>query len=57
MQTVNRAELSACIAALRVFPCGQPIRVVTDSRYVYDGILKHLFALCIPSIPGVLGAV
>ena len=42
VQTVNRAELSACHAALRVVPRGQALRVVTDSRYVYDGILKHL---------------
>ena len=42
VQTVNRAELSACIAALRVVPRGQALRVVTDSKYVYDGILKHL---------------
>ena len=39
---MNRAELSACIAAFRVVPRGQALRVVTDSRYVYDGILKHL---------------
>ena len=39
---MNRAELSACIAALRVVPRGQALRVVTDSKYVYDGILKHL---------------
>ena len=25
----------------RVVPRGQALRVVTDSRYVYDGILKH----------------
>ena len=42
VQTVNRAELSACIAALRVVPRGQALRVVTDSKYVYDGVLKHL---------------
>ena len=42
VQTVNRAELSACIAALRVVPRGQALRVVTDSKYVYNGILKHL---------------
>ena len=42
VQTVNRAELSACIAALRVVPRGQALRVVTDSKYVYDGILKHI---------------
>ena len=42
LQTVNRAELSACIAALRVVLRGQALRVVTDSKYVYDGILKHL---------------
>ena len=39
---MNRAELSACIAALRVVPRGQALRVVTASKYVYDGILKHL---------------
>ena len=41
VRTVNRAELSACIAALRVVRRRAP-RVVTDSKYVYDGILKHL---------------
>ena len=41
-QTVNRAELSACIAALRVAPRGQVLRIVTNSKYVYDGILKYL---------------
>ena len=40
VKTVNRAELSACMAAL--VPRGQALRIVTDSRYVYDGILKHL---------------
>ena len=42
MQTVHRAEMSACIAALKVVPKGQALRVVTHSKYVYDGILKHL---------------
>ena len=42
VQTVNWAEMSACIAALRVVPRGQPLWVVTDSKYMYDGILKHL---------------
>ena len=42
VQTVNRAELSACIAALWVVLTGQALRVVTESTYVYDGILKHL---------------
>ena len=30
-QTVNRAKLSACIAALQVAPRGQVLRTVTDS--------------------------
>ena len=38
VQTVNRAELSTCIAALRVAPRRQALRIVTDSKYVYDGI-------------------
>ena len=42
VQTVNRAELSACIAALRVVPRGQALPIVTNIKYVYDGILKHL---------------
>ena len=42
VQTVNRADFSACIAALRVAPRRQALRIVTDSKYVYDGILKHL---------------
>ena len=43
VQTVNRAELFARIASLRVVPRGQALRVVTDSKYVYDDILKHLW--------------
>ena len=43
VRTVNRAKLSACIAALRLAPRQQPIiQLVTDSKYVYDGILRHL---------------
>ena len=42
VQTVNRAELSACIAALRVARSRKALRIVTDRKYVYDGILKHL---------------
>ena len=42
VQTVNRAELSACIIALQLVLGGQPVRVVTDSKYVYDGVLCHL---------------
>ena len=42
MQIVNQAEPLACIASLRVAPRGQVLRIVTDSKYVYDGIPKHL---------------
>ena len=42
VQMVNRAELSACIAALTVVRRGHALRVMTDSRYVYDGVLNHL---------------
>ena len=37
------------IAALRAVPTMQPLQVVTDSRYVYDGATLHLqrwFTLC-----------
>ena len=51
VQTVNRAELSACIAALRVAPRRQALRIVTDSKYVYDGILKHLRRLRLQGRP------
>ena len=41
-QTNSRAELSAVIAALRAVLTMQPLRVITDSRYVYDGATVHL---------------
>ena len=41
-QTNNRAELSASIAALRAMPAAQPLCVVTDSQYVYDGATARL---------------
>ena len=41
-QMNNRAELSVVIAALRAVPVMQPLRVITDSRYVYDGATVHL---------------
>ena len=36
-QTNNRAELMACITALRVVPPSKPLQVVIDSKYVHDG--------------------
>ena len=41
-QTNNRAELTACIAALKAVPLAQPLRVVTDSKSVYDGATRYL---------------
>ena len=41
-QTNNRAELSASIAALRAVPAAQPLCVVTDSQYVFDGATARL---------------
>ena len=35
--TNNRAELTVCIAAVKAVPPAQPLRMVTDSKYVYDG--------------------
>ena len=41
-QTNNRAELTAYIAALKAVPLARPLRVVTDSKYVYDGATRYL---------------
>ena len=41
-QTNNRAELTACIAALKAVPLAQPLWVVTDSKYVYEGATRYL---------------
>ena len=40
--TNNRVELLVVIAALRAVPVMQPLRVITDSTYVYDGATVHL---------------
>ena len=41
-QTNNRADLLAIIAALRAVPAMQPLRVIADSRCVYDGATVHV---------------
>jgi len=40
--TNNRAELIAVIEALKVLPTGLQLRIVSDSRYVVDGITRGL---------------
>ena len=42
IQTNNRADLTACIEALRAVPLAQPLRVITDSKYVHDGVTTHM---------------
>ena len=42
VQTNNRAELNACIEALRAIPLSQAIRIITHSKYVYDGVTAHM---------------
>ena len=42
IQTNNRAELTACIEALRAVPLSQPLRIITDSKYVYDGVTLYM---------------
>ena len=41
-QTNNRAELFASIPGRRAVLAAQPLRVVTDSKYVFDGVTTHL---------------
>ena len=41
-QTNNRAELTTCLEALQAVPLLQPSRIITDSKYVYDGVTMHL---------------
>ena len=41
-QTNNRADLTACVEALRAVPLTQPLRVITDSKYVYDGVTAYM---------------
>ena len=41
-QTNNRVELPAYIAAPKAVPPTQPLRVVTDSKYVCDGATRYL---------------
>ena len=41
-QTNNRAELKACITALRAVLSSQPLQVVTYSRYVNDGTTLYM---------------
>ena len=42
VQTNNRAELTACVEALRAVPLSQPLRIITDSKYVYDGVTLYM---------------
>ena len=42
VQMNNRADLTACIEALRVVPLSQPIRIITDSKYIFDGVTAHM---------------
>lgn len=40
--TNNRMELMAAIRALRSFPPGERLTVVSDSKYVVEGILTYM---------------
>ncbi|MCA8960236.1 MAG: ribonuclease HI [Planctomycetes bacterium] len=40
--TNNQMELTAAIEALRAIPAGAEVRLVTDSRYVVDGITSWI---------------
>ena len=40
--TNNRMELTAAIRALESVEAGPPVRIVTDSRYVMDGITSWI---------------
>ena len=42
IETNNRVELTACIEALRAVPLSQPLRIITDSKYVYDGVTLYM---------------
>ena len=42
LQTNNRAELTACAEALRAVPLSQPLRIITHSKYVYDGVTAYM---------------
>ena len=41
-QTDNQAELKACITALRTVSSSRPPQVVTDSKYVHDGVTLYM---------------
>ena len=43
LQTNNRAELTTCLEALRAVLLSQPLRIITDSKYVYDGGILHQY--------------
>ena len=40
-----KAELTACVEALRAVPLTLPLRVIIDSKCVYDGVTVHRWAL------------
>ena len=42
VQTNNRAEPTACLEALWAVPLSQPLRIITDSKYVYDGVTLYM---------------
>ncbi len=39
--TNNRMELTACIQALRALPEGSQVKLISDSRYVVNGITRY----------------
>ena len=47
IQTNNRAELTACLEALRALPLSQPPRIIAASKYIYDSVTAcmHRWAL------------
>ena len=42
VQTNNRAELIACLEALRAVPLSRPLCIITDCKYVYDGVTMYM---------------
>ena len=42
VQTNNRAELTACIEALKAIPFSRPVCIITDSKYIYDGVTAYM---------------
>ena len=40
--SADKQQGTACIEALRAIPFSKPIRIITDSKYVYDGVTTYM---------------